>query len=422
MSARPAPSPLLFLFITLLLDIMGIGLIVPITPGLVAELAPSADPSRHAALVGYLFASFTFMQFLAAPFLGALSDAVGRKPVLLVALVGTSASYVGMALANSLELLFAARVAAGLAGASLSVVSTCIADLSSPEDRAKNFGILGAAFGIGFILGPALGGLLSGHGLRTPFWAAAGLAAVNAVYGTFAVRESLPVALRRAVTPERLNPLGSWPMLWRLDVGRGLVGVLILSSLAQQCLQTNWVVYTTYRFSWSPTENGVALALVGVSAAVVQGGLIRKIMPVLGEQRAVVWGMLWSAVVFIAYGLATQGWMMYAILSVAAVGGLSGPALQALISMQVDPAEQGRLQGALASLVSLTGVVGPLVANGLFSAATSSSSPFVVPGVAFFMGAILFLGAVAVAASIFRRHPLLGAVQARKPLVEPVGG
>lgn len=422
MKTRKAPSPLFFLFITLLLDIMGIGLIVPITPGLVAELSPDVDASAHAASVGYLFASFTFMQFLAAPFLGALSDAWGRKPILLYALAGTSLSYVGMALASSLDMLFAARVAAGLAGASLSVVSTAIADLSSPEDRSKNFGLLGAAFGVGFILGPALGGLLSGHGLRTPFWAAAILAALNAVYGLFVVKESLPEDQRRPVSLDRLNPLGSWPMLWRLEAGRGLVAVLVLSSLAQQCLQTNWVVYTTYRFSWSPTENGFALALVGVSAAVVQGGLIRRIMPVLGERRAVLWGMAWSAVVFVAYGLATQGWMMYAILSIAALGGLSGPALQALISMQVLPADQGRLQGALASLVSLTGVVGPVMANGLFSSATAPGLSVTLPGIAFFAGAILFAGAIVVAAAVFRRHPALGVRGAQAPLVQSAGG
>lgn len=408
MTERKSPSPLLFLFVTLLVDIMGIGLIVPITPGLVAELSPGADASVQASYVGYLFASFTFMQFLAAPLLGALSDARGRKPILLYSLAGTSLSYLGMAAATSLGMLFAARVAAGLAGASLAVVSTAIADLSQPEDRSKNFGLLGAAFGLGFILGPALGGLLSGFGLRVPFYAAAALAAVNAVYGFLVVRESLPEERRSPFLWSRLNPLGALPILWNLPIGRGLVIVFLLSSLAQQCLQSNWVVYTTYRFGWSPRDNGVALALVGLSAAIVQGALIRRIMPALGERRAVLWGLAWSACVFIAYGSATQGWMMYAILPVAALGGLSGPALQALVSMQVSPQEQGRLQGALSSLMSLTGVAGPLVANGLFATATAPGTAWRVPGVSFFLGATLFLMAAWLAGGVFQRYPALG--------------
>lgn len=380
-----------FIFVTLLLDVMGVGLIIPILPQLVESL--TADPTAAARYYGALFTVFTLMQFLCAPGLGALSDQFGRKPILLLSLVGAAFSYLMMALAPSLAWLFIARALAGIAGASITVASAYIADVSTAETRAQNFGLLGAAFGLGFIFGPALGGLLGNFDLRLPFYAAAAVSALNALYGLIAVPESHHHSNRRRFTLSKANPFYWIAILKRYPVIMGLAVTLILTSLAQNSLHSVWVLFTEYRFHWTPGQNGLALAFVGLSAAVVQGGLIRVIVPKLGERRAVLWGLGISAVSFVLYGLATQGWMMYAVIALGALGGIAGPAVQGLIAGQVNPDEQGSVQGALASLMSATGIVAPLVASTLFAQFTAPGAPIHLPGISFFLGAgLLALG------------------------------
>lgn len=402
-SPQKAQTGLGFIFVTLLLDVMGVGLIIPILPQLVETL--TADPTAAARYYGALFTTFTLMQFLFAPGLGALSDQVGRKPILILSLAGSAISYLMMALAPSLAWLFIARALAGIAGASITVASAYIADVSTPETRAQNFGLLGAAFGLGFIFGPAIGGLLGNLDMRLPFYAAAAISLINAVYGLLAVPESHRAENRRAFTADKANPFSWIRLLKRYPVVMGLAITLLLTSLAQNSLHSVWVLFTQYRFHWNPGQNGLALAFVGVTAAVVQGGLIRLIVPKLGERNSVLWGLGISAVAFLLYGLATQGWMMYAVIAIGALGGIAGPAVQGLIASQVSPDEQGSVQGALASLMSLTGIVAPLMASGLFAHFTAKTTAIAIPGISFFVGAFLLVLGLANAMWQFAKHP-----------------
>lgn len=402
MASNGRAAGMVFIFVTMFLDIVGIGLIIPIMPQLVAQFV-GGDLSDASRYFGALASVYTLMQFLFAPMLGALSDQVGRKPVLLFSLLGTAVSYLIMALAPSLAWLFVGRTLAGIAGASLTVATTYIADVSSPEDRAKNFGMVGAAFGLGFIVGPAVGGLLGNLDIRWPFYAAAVITVANFLYGLWMVPESHARENRRAFTWAKANPISWIKLLRRYPVVLGLTGTFVLMGLAQNALQSTWVLFTTYRFQWTTADNGAALAMVGVTAAVVQGGLIRVLLPKLGERRAILFGLLIGALAFLLYGLATHGWMMYAIMTAGSLGGIAGPAIQGLVSREVGPYEQGAVQGALTSLMSLTGVVGPLIANQLFAEFTAPHAPVKVPGIAFFLGAVLMLVALANAARLFAR-------------------
>ncbi|HEY9856197.1 MAG TPA: TCR/Tet family MFS transporter [Stenomitos sp.] len=412
MSKPPKSAGMLFIFVTLLLDIVGMGILIPITPQLIAHLV-GGDLSSASRYYGSLIALYTLMQFLCAPTLGALSDRFGRKPVLLVSTLGAALAYLMAALAPSLGWLYAARFLGGLAGASMTVASAYLADVSTPETRAQNFGMLGAAFGIGFIIGPALGGVLGHFGLRVPFYVSAAVALLNFLYGLIVLPESHRVENRRAFVWSKANPLSFVPMLRKYPILRAMTGTLLLVGLAQQCQQSNWVLFTSLRFHWSPVQNGASLALVGICAVVVQGGLIRVLLPRLGEQRAILMGLAWFALSMLLFGLATQGWMMVAIVIGSSVAGIAGPATQALITRQVDPTEQGAVQGTLTSLMSLTGIVGPLVANQLFAVFTAPSAPVRLPGIAFFLGAFLLVVALANMVRLFAK-------QAVSKLEEPV--
>lgn len=401
--ASPRPAGLLFIFLTVLLDVVGIGIIIPVMPRLVGELL-GGDLSQTATTFGFLASSYTLMQFLCAPLLGALSDQVGRKPILLYTLLLTAIAYGGTALAPSLPWLFASRALAGAAGGSLTVASTYIADVSPPEKRAQNFGLIGAAFGIGFILGPAVGGLLGGMGLRMPFYAAGAVAFLNFLYGLVAVPESHLPANRNRFTWRKANPIAGFALLRDRALIGGLALGLIWMRLAQSGLETTWVLFTTYRFNWTVAQNGASLAVVGICAAVVQGGLIRRIIPALGEQRAVRLGLVIQIVAFVLYGLATQGWMMYGILVLGSLGGIAGPAVQGLISKAVSPQEQGRVQGTVTSLMSLTGIVAPLLGTNLFARFHGPGAVAEIPGIAFFSGAVLFGIALLTVQRVFARQ------------------
>jgi DHA1 family tetracycline resistance protein-like MFS transporter len=401
-ATRKASTGLVFIFVTLLLDVMGIGLILPILPQLVTSL--TADPTAGARYYGALFTIFTLMQFICAPGLGALSDQWGRKPILILSMVGSGIGYLMMALAPTLGWLFAARALAGIAGASVTAASAYIADVSTPETRAQNFGLLGAAFGLGFIFGPALGGLLGNIDMRLPFFAAAAVSLLNAAYGLLVVPESHRLENRRRFTLSKANPFSWIGLLKRYPVVMGMAFTLLLTSLAHNSLHSVWVLFTAYRFHWNPGQNGLALAFVGVASAVVQGGLIRVIVPKLGERQSVLWGIGISAVAFTLYGLATQGWMMYAVIAFGSLGGIAGPALQGMIASQISPDEQGAVQGALASLMSATGIVAPLMASGLFAHFTAPSAAPTIPGIAFFVGAALLVLSLVNTLWQFRRH------------------
>ncbi|MFN3265563.1 MAG: TCR/Tet family MFS transporter [Deinococcales bacterium] len=378
-----------FIFFTLFIDILGIGLIVPVLPKLIEQYA-GGTTSSAAFYSGILTAVYAAMQFVCAPILGSLSDQYGRRPILLLALFGLGIDYLILAFAPNLAWLFVGRVIAGATSASISTATAYIADVSPPEKRAQNFGLVGAAFGLGFIAGPALGGLLGNVGLHTPFLVAAGLTLLNWLYGFFILPESLKLENRRAFSWARANPIGSLAALAKYPVVLSLSASIVLSNLAQLGLQSTWVLYTDYKFKWTPGDVGISLAVVGLTAAIMQGGVIRILLPKLGEKNAIIIGQITGVISFTLYGLATQGWMMYAIIFAGAIGSIGGPATQGMVSRGVPDNEQGALQGSISSLSSLTGVVGPLLSNTVFGYFVSDAAPVKIPGIAFFMGAGFF--------------------------------
>lgn len=385
-----------FIVVTVLLDMLGIGVIVPVLPKLVTTLYGS-DLSDGSRIFGWFVASYALMQFLFAPVLGNLSDAYGRRRVLLISLLGASLDYLLMAFAPDLKWLFVGRVLSGVTGANITAANAYIADVSAPEERAKNFGLIGACFGIGFILGPALGGLLGSYGLRVPFMAAAVLNLCNTLYGFFVLPESLAPENRRPFDWSRVNPLASLRALARFPVVLGLTATIALERLAHDTLPSTWVLFTTYRFGWTEAQNGLSLTVVGLMFGIVQGGVAGKFVAKFGERTALLFGLSVGALGFLLYGLATQGWMLYAIIVATSIGGVAGPALMSMITKLVPPSEQGALQGALGSVQSLAAIAGPLMATGLFGYFTSPQAPLHLPGAAFLASALLVALAVVLA-------------------------
>jgi len=390
-----------FILVTVLLDMLGIGIIVPVLPSLVTSMYGEGI-SAGSAVFGWFAASYALMQFVFSPVLGSLSDTYGRRPIILLSLLGAGLDYLLMALAPTLSWLFLGRVISGITGASVTAANAYIADVSPPEQRGRNFGLVGACFGVGFVLGPALGGLLARYGLRAPFVAAAVLNLANALYGYFVLPESHLPARRRPFAWRRANPLAA---LAALRVHRevfGLAAVVALERLAHDSLPSTWVLYTMYRFQWSELQIGLSLATVGVMSVIVSGGLTGVVIARWKERRALLVGLLVSAVSFVAYGLATAGWMLYATIVAGSLGSVAGPAMQALITRRVAAGEQGAVQGALSSIRGVTGIVAPLLATGLFGFFTSPAAPVVVPGAAFLMSALLLCAALAVAVRTVR--------------------
>ena len=402
-------SSLGFIFVTLLIDILGIGLLIPILPEFIAELTDQSQ-SEAAHQYGFLLALYGAMQFLFAPLLGTLSDKVGRRPVLLLSLFFAGVDYILMALAPSMIWLYIGRALSGITGASFTVANAYIADVSPPEKRSQNFGLVGAAFGVGFIIGPAAGGFLSQYGHRVPFWAAAVLCFANWLYGYFILPESLKIENRRAFSWKQANPLGALKMLGKYPVVWGLTGTLVASNLAMQCINSTWVLFTAAKFGWSPKETGYSLAAFGVVALVYQLGLARILIPLWGERRTMMIGMATAAIEFTAYAMATHGWMIYAIMILGGVGLLGGQATQGLLSQQVGEDEQGTLQGALASLANLMGIIGPVIATGLFGYFTREAAPVKMPGIPFFLSAVLNVLALVIAIRAVRKMPKLAVV------------
>jgi MFS transporter, DHA1 family, tetracycline resistance protein len=410
MQLRNRQAGLAFIFVTLFLDILGIGIIIPILPQLVTELS-GGDVSSASSYYGWLVSAYALMQFLFAPLFGSLSDRFGRRPVILAALFGAGIDLLIMGFAPTLTWLFIGRIIAGITGASIIPANAYIADVSPPEKRAQNFGLVGAAFGLGFIVGPALGGLLGTFGPRIPFFFAAAMTLLNWLYGYFVLPESLAPEHRRPFSLARSNPLSSVLALKRYPVVFGLVGTYVCLGLAQQALQSTWVLFTTYRFDWTALQNGLSLAFFGVMSAVVQVGLLRVLIPRLGERRALLLGLLISTISYTLYGLVTQGWMMYGVLMFGALSGITQPAAQGLISNQVGPSEQGELQGSLTSLLSLTGIFGPVIATWLFGHFTGPNAIAPIPGIAFFWGSFLSaLAGLLALRSFMRQRPAVSAV------------
>jgi len=398
-------AAMVFILITIFIDILGIGIIIPVLPELVKSFV-GGSTTLAGRYVGTIAASYALMQFFCAPVLGALSDRFGRRPIILIALFGLSIDYLIQGFAPSITWLFVGRVLAGVAGASFTTANAYIADVSDPEDRARNFGLVGVAFGLGFICGPALGGLLGGLSLRLPFFVSAGLAMVNWLYGFFILPESLAPENRSAFSWSKVHPLGSLKTLRAYPLVSGLSVAFVLIALAQRGLENVWVLFTGYRFGWNEQTNGLTLALVGVMAAIVQGTLVRPAIKRWGERQCILIGLVISTFAFFAYSLANQGWMLLAIIVVGSLGGIAGPAVQGMVAGSVSPSDQGKVQGALTALMSLTAIVAPLVFTaGLFSFFTSKRAPFEFAGAPFFVGSILCAISIVVLVRLFRRIP-----------------
>ncbi|GAB3587490.1 TCR/Tet family MFS transporter [Hymenobacter daeguensis] len=403
MSDKRAPA-LGFIFITILIDVIGLGIIIPVVPKLIEQLT-GEGLSRAAVYSGWLTFAYAAAQFCFAPVMGGLSDKLGRRPVLLTSLLGLGLDYVFVSFAPTLAWLFVGRVIAGMAGASFTTATAYIADISTPEKRAQNFGLVGAAFGIGFVIGPWLGGQLGVFGARVPFMAAAALSLCNVVYGYFVLPESLARDKRRPFEWRRANPVASLLRLGKYPTISGLIAALVLLYLAGSATQSVWTFYTILKFGWTEKMVGNSLAVIGLFTGLVQGGLVRVAIPKLGATRAIVIGLLCYTVGFVLFAFAPSGGLMLAFLAPYCLGGIAGPALQSTISGQVPATEQGELQGALTSLISVTGVIGPLMMSYLFGEFTRKGAPVHFPGAPFLLGAVLALGSVALAVRSLRRHP-----------------
>lgn len=401
---------LAFVFVTVLIDAIGFGIVIPVMPGLIVSLT-GKSLGEAAEVSGWIMFLYASTQFICGPIIGGLSDRFGRRPVLLASLMAFGIDYLVLAFAPTLGWLVAARFIAGITGASFPTAYAYIADISPPEKRAANFGLIGMAFGFGFILGPALGGIVAGYGDRVPFMLAAGLAFVNVAYGYFVLPESLPPEKRRAFDWRRANPVGA---LMQLKAAHPRVLILaatvLVWTLGYQSLYATWNYSTIARFGWTPTQVGWSLAAVGLSGAIVQGLLSRKLIPRYGQRNIVIVGASTGIVGYLIYAFAGSGWMMYLGIAVSMLQGLVFPSLQGLMSGEVPATEQGELQGAIASVQSLSSIFGPPLMTGSFAYFSSPAAPVHLPGAPFLLGA----GFAVLTLIIFSRAVAMGA--GRRPV------
>lgn len=397
LSGARRQAALVFIFVTVLIDVLAFGVIIPVLPHLVQSFVGGSE-SEAAYWVGLFSSAFYLVQFFAAPVQGALSDRFGRRPVILLSCLGLGVDFVFMALAPSLAWLFVGRMIAAVTSASFTTANAYIADVTTPENRAKSFGMIGAAFGLGFILGPLLGGQLGDIDPRLPFWCSAALALTNFLYGLFVLPESLPKARRSATFDwHHAKPLGTVHLLRGYPAIWGLVAVAFLANFAHYVYPSTFVLFADVTFDWHEKEAGNVLAAVGVLSVIVNAVLVGKLVKRLGERRALLFGLGCGVVGFVIYGLAGSGWVFLAGLPISALWGIAAPATQALITRQVGPEAQGRIQGALTSLISLAGIVAPALFAGAFGYFIGPRAPMHLPGVAFLIAALLLFGALVVA-------------------------
>jgi len=392
-----------FIFITMLIDITGWGIIIPVIPKLIKELI-HGDISEAAKYGGWLTFAYAITQFVFAPVIGSLSDKFGRRPVILFSLLGFSLDYLLLAFSPTITWLFVGRIIAGITGASITTASAYIADVSTPENRAKNFGMIGAAFGLGFIIGPVLGGLLGQYGSRVPFYAAAILCMLNFLYGYFILPESLSIENRREFDIKRANPVGSFLNLKKYPKLLGLVFAVFILYTASHAVQGNWSYFTMYKFNWDEKMVGISLGIIGLLVGIVQGLLIRWINPRLGNVKSIYLGMALYSIGMFLFAFASQSWMMFVFLIPYCLGGIAGPALQAVISTQVPPSEQGEIQGTLTSLMSASAIVGPPMMSSVFYFFTHKEAPFIFAGAPFVLGGVGMLVSAVIAYFSLKKH------------------
>jgi len=379
-----------FIFVTLLIDVIGLGIIIPVMPKLITELTGDSlgEAARDGGMLMFVYA---FFQFIFAPIIGGLSDKFGRRPVLLASLFGFTIDYLFLTFAPTLFWLYIGRIVAGILGASFTTAAAYIADVSTPEKRSQNFGLIGAAFGAGFVIGPVIGGLLGQYGSRTPFMVAAGLSFLNFLYGYFVLPESLKPENRRNFDIRRANPVGALANLKKYPVIYGLLVSLILMQLASFAVHGTWSYFVMEKFNWQEKEVGLSLGAFGILSMIVQGGLIRVIIPKLGNERSIYTGMSLLTIGFILFALAQESWQLYLFMVPYIMGNIAGPALQGVISTQVQVNEQGELQGALTSLASATSIIGPPLMSTVFSTFTTSTASVYFPGASMALAALLML-------------------------------
>ena len=389
---RPAIA---FIFVTVVIDVLAMGIIIPVLPKLV-ESFEGGNTALAAETYGLFGTAWGLMQFIFMPLIGALSDHYGRRPVILISCFGLGIDFFVMALAPTLGWLFVGRIVSGITASGFATAFAYIADVTPPEKRAAGFGMVGAAFGLGFVIGPALGGTLGEVDPRLPFWVAGGLALVNACYGFFVLPESLPPAKRAAFSWKKANPVGSLVLLRSHPELSGLAVSHFLMQLAHVVLPSVTVLYMGYRYGWSALQVGLTLAGVGICSMIVQGGLVRPVVAKIGERRALAAGLVFGAIGFSWYGLATTGSWFLAGVPLMAMWGFANPSLQALMTRRVSHSEQGRLQGANSSLTALAGIFGPGIFSQLFSTFIGAAAPAQVPGAPFLAAASMLVASLAV--------------------------
>lgn len=386
---------LTFVTITVFLDTIGFGIIVPIMPEYLTQLA-GIDLSAASAISGYLIVSFAVTNFLFAPLLGSLSDRYGRRPVLMLSLFFYGVSYLIAGFATALWVLFIGRFLTGITSATYATANALIADVSPPEQRAQNFGLLGLAFGLGFIFGPTIGGILGAWDLRAPFFVAAALTFINTAYGFFFLKETLSANNRRAFELRRANPLGALRQVKRYPILLGLIIGMFIFNIGHHVYPANWNFYAIEKFRWTPIEVGLSMGFVGLLAAIVQGGLIRVVIPKFGAVRCAAFGLFCAATAYLGIAFAASTMSVYLWFLVSAFAGLSGPAITSIMSNQLPQNEQGELQGIMASAMSLASIIGPLLMTQTFAFFTSDEAPVYLPGSAFIVAALLTVVALAI--------------------------
>jgi len=396
MMLKNRKAALVFILVTVVIDMLAFGMIIPVLPMLVQSFM-AGDPVKAAEIYGLFGTGWALMQFLFSPIQGALSDRFGRRTVILISCTGLGLDFLLMALAPNLSWLFVGRIISGICAASISTAGAYIADVTPKEKRAAAFGMIGAAFGIGFVLGPAVGGLLGHINARLPFWVAACLALVNASYGFFVLPESLPPEKRSAFSWKRANPVGALILLRSHPILAGLATSQFLMNLAHAVLPSTAVLYMAYRYHWDSSQVGYMLAGVGACAVVVQGGLVKPIVRKIGERRALGLGLLFGAVGFAIYGLAPTGAWFWVGVPVMSLWGIAGPSAQGIMTHLVEPTEQGQLQGALSSLMGIASCFGPGLFTQSFALAIGSYAAWDLPGTPFLLAAMLLLGAAFIA-------------------------
>ena len=393
---RGGRAALPFIFITVVLDMLALGVVVPVLPKLIEDFV-RGNPGRAAEIYGLFGTIWALMQFIFSPVLGALSDRYGRRPVILLSNFGLGLDYFVMALAPSVGWLFAGRVISGITAASFSIAGAYIADVTPPDKRAGSYGILSAAFGLGFVLGPALGGVLGNVSARLPFWVAAGLSLLNGMYGLLVLPESLPSANREVFRWRRANPVGSWNLLSSHSELFGLALANFVSSIAHEALPTTFVLYAMYRYGWSERTVGLALATVGIFSALVGAGMVKPLVARFGERYVMAAGLCFGVAGFAIYGLAATGLIFWLAVPVNSLWGLSGPPMQGLMTRRVQASEQGQLQGALSSVRGIAFMIGPLLFTSAFAAFIGPWRPWHIPGAPYLLAALMLMAATLIA-------------------------